>query len=238
VLVDPIGRLAYGAGQLQWQSWVAGGTPQTVPRVAGSWIAPNAPDTPATIDCLRWCTLGDDLIFNTDDAYQGQAAAQPAWAGGLGTVQRNLRYSYAWLLRMPRVGAPNVVDVSVMVFAGRSLDLLGLSGTQETSYTALFNGQANTVTLAPGANGPADLRRGQWILDTSAKPNPTTGILSVRGFFYRIVSVSDPDAAGNVTLEVQTPLRGWLTADPAFPTNQGTVVVFDNLVEVFDDGTF
>jgi hypothetical protein len=257
VLVDPIGRLAFGTGQPLWQSWV-GGIPNIMPRVAGSWIAPNALDTPATIDCLRWCTLLDDLEFNSDGAYQGQTQDPPAWVGGFGSVQRNLRFSYAWLLRMPRVAAPNVVDVSVLVFAGRSLDLVGF-GTQEASYSAVFNAQSNTVALYPNAAaGTTDvpsLRRGQWIIDTSYGVNPNTTTLSVRGFCYRIVSVSDPavDANGNayVTVEVQTPLRGWsaTTIDPAFPVTPiaggpavqgqlGSVVIFDNLLEVFDDGTF
>src|SRR5262249_20794588 len=120
-------------------------------------------------------------------------------------------------------------------------------------YQAVFNAQANTVTLlALGAPAPS-LRRGQWVLDASMAtvPVPNTNpqqytLVSARGFFYRIVSVSEPDAAGDVSIEVQTPLRGWNPPDLAFPVSTdpdapgqvGTVIIFDNLIEVFEDGTF
>src|SRR5262249_9424537 len=179
---------------------------------------------------------------------------------------RNARYSMAWMLRMPRAAAPNVVDVSVLVFSGRSLDALGFT-PQEKYYQAVFNAQANTIAVygsaaTYGTPEPPSLRRGQWILDASSGVNPNNNTLSPRGFFYRIVSVSDPipDAAFNssyVNVEVQTPLRGWITGDLAFPIyppqagfpagppngptapgQLGAVVIFDNLVEVFDEGTF
>jgi hypothetical protein len=256
VLVDPIGVLAY-TGPGNWPSWVAG-VQYGIPRVRGQWLRPLNPLAGLlTADYLRWCTVQDDLNFVTDGAYQGLTADPPSWIPGGGAVQRNLQYSYAWMLRMPRAASPNVVDVSVLVFSGRSLDLVGF-GTQEQAYTtAVFNAPANTVAIYPatGATDPPSLRKGQWILDASAGVNKATNTLSVRGFFYRIVSVSDPvlDANNNVyvNVEVQTPLRGWITPDPAFQTTPtpiaggpaapgqlGTVVIFDNLVEVFDDGTF
>ena len=269
VLVDPIGVLAY-TGQGLWPTW-AGGTQYVVPRVRGQWLRPLNGVSLTTADYIRWCTLLDDINFSTNNdqgatvatnsVYPGSAMNPPAWAGGIGQVERIPRFTYAWMMRMPRAASPNVVDVSVLVFAGRSLDFVGFS-SQEGAYTAVFNAPANTVAIYPnataGTTAPPDLRRGQWILDTSLAPPSATAPLSVRGFFYRVVSVSDPavDANGNpyVTAEVQTPLRGWTTPDPAFqiyppqpgfppssiPTvgQLGSVLVFDNLLEVFDDGTF
>jgi hypothetical protein len=272
VLVDPIGVLSY-TGQPGWPGWVAypmvqqptaTAPAQGIPRICGQWgpfsqqvLGLLGAGRPTTGGCLNWCTVQDDIQFVTDGPNQGLAfdptSTQPF-------VYRNLNYSYAWMLRMPRAGAPNVVNVSVLVFSGRSLDLVGF-GTQEQAYTAVFNAPSNTVAIYPypaaGATEPPSLRKGQWILDASMgqylNPNTGTNTLSVRGFFYRIVSVDDTttDANGNVyvNVEVQTPLRGWVTPDPAFrvtpiaggpaaPGQLGTVVIFDNLVEVFDDGTF
>jgi hypothetical protein len=248
VLVDPIGVLAY-SGPTLFPAWVAGdNTIAMIPRVTGNWLKPLPTDVSASQAVLRWCTLLDDLNFNYDstnnNAYLGSAAVDvPAWFGGIGTVQRNLRYSYAWLLRMPRTASPNVVDVSALVFAGRSLDLVGF-GTQERMIPqATFVPTFNQIILPPVNGQPVDLRRGQWILDASnAVTNGTPQMLiSAHGFFYRIVSVSDPDANANVTVEVQTPLRQW--PDPNMPVSPlggqlGTVVLFDNLIEVFEDGTF
>ena len=230
-----------------------------IPRVTGAWLGPfpkatigtaNFPgDQSATQAILRWCSVQDDLYFVNDGAYQGLASDPPAFVpgGGFG-VQRFTRYTYAWLLRMPRSGAPNVIDVSVLVFSGRSLDFVGF-GTQETEFPAVFNPQTNTVALYPttGTTEPPSLRKGQWILDASNNvvPIPNTNpqqytLTSSHGYFYRVVSVSDPavDANGNVyvSVEVQTPLRGW--PDVNIPNNTGTVVIFDNLVEVFEQGTY
>jgi hypothetical protein len=262
VLVDPIGAFSY-TGVANWQQWVAG-TTQGIPRVRGQWLRTAPGDTSTAQALLRWCTVQDDLNFINDGAFQGLTADPPSWVpGGGGVVQRYLNFSYAWMLRMPRAGAPNVVDVSVLVFRGRSLDFVGF-GTQEQAYTAVFNASANTVAIYPaaGAAEPPSLRKGQWILDASMQtvpanpPNLTpVTLVASRGFFYRIVSVSDTllDTNGNqyVSVEVQTSLRGWTlpgnAADPAFTTippgqipagQPGTVVIFDNLVEVFDDGTF
>src|SRR5262249_2454953 len=156
----------------------------------------------------------------------------------------------------------NVIDVSVLVFSGRSLDLVGF-GTQETEYPAVFppnaNGSGvtpnpNTVFLYPptGTTDPPSVRKGQWILDASnaTAPIPNTNpqqmsLVSSHGYFYRVVSVSDPilDPSNGlyyVSVEVQTPLRGW--PDPNIPNpntmSSQTVVIFDNLVEVFEQGTY
>jgi hypothetical protein len=115
---------------------------------------------------------------------------------------------------------------------------------------ATFVPTYNQIILPPVNGQPVDLRRGQWVLDASnaITPIPNTtpqqwSLLSAHGFFYRIVSVSDPDALGNVTVEVQTPLRNWpdpyiTNPPPAGVMANSTVVIFDNLLEVFEDGTF
>src|SRR5262249_3755531 len=65
LLVDPIGVLAY-TGQGNWPTW-AGGIPSVLPRVRGQWLQPLNPVLGLqTADYLRWCTLLDDLNFNSD----------------------------------------------------------------------------------------------------------------------------------------------------------------------------
>jgi hypothetical protein len=245
VLVDPIGTLAYAGqripGQTDWVNWVGGAIPtapaplicSNVQRGQGAWLKPANGVSLTTADYLRWCTLQDDLNFVSDGTYQGLTSDPPAWVpgGGLGVV-RNLRYSYAWLCRMPRVGSPNVVDVATLVFSGRSLDFVGLS-TQESVYNATFVPGQNQVVLPVGAN--PDLRHGQWILDSSTFPN-ATGALVTHGFFYRVENVSNDPLTGQTTIEVQSRLRGW--PDANVPTGIGTIVILDNLLEVFEDGTF
>jgi hypothetical protein len=139
------------------------------------------------------------------------------------------------MMRMPRAASPNVVDVSVLVFAGRSLDFVGFS-SQEGAYTAVFNAPANTVAIYPnataGTTAPPDLRRGQWILDTSLAAPTATTPLSVRGFFYRVVSVPDP------AFQIYPPQPGFPPSSIPTVGQLGSVLVFDNLLEVFDDGTF
>jgi hypothetical protein len=133
---------------------------------------------------------------------------------------------------MPRAGSPNVVDVATLVFSGRSLDFAGLA-SQEAAYPATFVPQQNQVVLALGAN--PDLRHGQWILDgtTTADSN---GQLSAHGFFYRVENVSNDPVTGQMTIEVQSRLRGWPDVNAA--NGAGTIVILDNLLEVFEDGTF
>lgn len=231
VLVDPTGRLAYTG--LPQQNWV-GATVLGVPRrglswldptyvPAGAWITP-----PAAGDYLRWCSLLDDINWVSDGAFQG-LASDPA----LQNVQRRGRYSYAWFCRMPRSGNPTVIDVSVVVYSGRSLDLSFDALDQlEDPRDAVFDPTTNqiTVTIAAGADKP-NLRRGGWVLDATMQ-DPVTG--KPHGYFYRVVNVIDTSTAAQqqVVIEVQTQLKDWTAA------GQGKLVIFDNVIEVFDAGTF
>ena len=91
---------------------------------------------------------------------------------------------------------------------------------------------SNTVTLfwQPGQDKP-NIRRNGWILDSTLQPE-------AHGFFYRVVDVTDagPNA---MNVEVQTTFRGNFVPVPNNPTlGLGTVMVIDNVVEVFEKGTY
>src|SRR5262249_8785241 len=59
----------------------------------------------------RWCPLSDDITFNEDGTPSSST----------GAVQRENRYTWAWLLRRPKANDATVVDVTVVVYSGRSV---------------------------------------------------------------------------------------------------------------------
>jgi prepilin-type N-terminal cleavage/methylation domain-containing protein len=175
-------------------------------------------------DLHRLFALPDDLTFDPNNNW----AAGP---GGttLGSVQRDGRYSYAYLMRRPRARVTSVVDVAIVVYSGRLL-----SSSTESAY--VVTGQdANSVTLGYTGDRPA-VRRGTWLLDvtselSSANPNATERDNAMRygpvhGNFYRVVNVTDSSST-ELTVELE-------------PTIKGTVkqmVVMENVVEVIQKGT-
>jgi hypothetical protein len=163
--------------------------------------------TPTLQLTARWFSLPDDLSFDPDGT--------PAD----GRVQRDGRYTWAYLLRRPRASSPAVVDVSVVVYAGRSTQV----GSGETTYEA-SGGKGDsglTLTYAPAQGKPA-LRRNAWVLDVTY--DATSKV--THGNFYRVVNVAEA-AAQTLSLEVE----GLLEADV------NTVVVLDNAIEVLKLGT-
>jgi hypothetical protein len=169
----------------------------------------------------RWFGLMDDMTFQSDGSNQGLPVTNS------GQVEREGRYTWAYLLRRPRYFEPKVVDLTVVVYSGRS-DQLPLN---EYAYgKVLFDPASNFVTFDYGANKPP-IRKGSWIMDAtmllpSGRPQP-------RGFFYRVVGVTEP-AAGRMTLELQTNPRGDTTGTSDTPF--GFLVFLENVVEVFEKG--
>lgn len=154
----------------------------------------------------RWFSLPDDLSFARD--------ATPAG----GVVQRGGRYTWAYLLRRPRATTPSVVDLSVVVYAGRDTQ----TGTGESVFACRGNTAENSLILSyTPAQGKPALRQKGWLLDVTY--DVTTK--RTRGSFYRVVNVADV-AAGTLSLE----LEDTLVADV------NTVVVLDNAIEVIHRG--
>src|SRR5207249_11944556 len=117
---------------------------------------------------------------------------------GGGSVQREGRYSWAYMLRRPRSSDTSIVDLTVIVYSGRPV----VFGQGETAYiNVIFKTDNNVVrvTWVKGQEKPA-VRAGGWILDaTTVKqlprlPGQLKPTLSAdpHGFFYRVVNVSDP----------------------------------------------
>lgn len=256
VYVDPMGVDSYSSVPGGFVGWV-GGPPKvdgTVPRGPGlprqTISLFNPSQLPPTLDTayirdsfqrrktlLSWFSLLDDITFNPSGL--PLVPKPPAVA----TVQRENRYSWAYLLRRPRFSDPSVVEMTIAVYDRRPLVLL--SDTDKPVGGSLFlpvgeNAYAvesdptdplNTVSLVYGGGlqKPA-LRPGGWILDATPLPG--------HGYFYRVVSVSDAVSATGqpaVKLELQENVRTLTAAVPKRPIFSQAVVM-DNLAEVFERG--
>lgn len=172
----------------------------------------------------RWFTLLDDMTFELNGTPRG-APTEP---------QRDKRYSWAYLIRkMLRPDGspdPRALEFSVVVYSGRTMGLnAALSPIGENSFSATFNVQTSTVTLNYTGQAPK-LRKGYWLLDATMVPEAP----EPHGYFYRVVSLVDyPNASpAHMDVTVQSAFRGRFGT-----SNQGTVVVLDNVAEVFLMGT-
>jgi type II secretory pathway pseudopilin PulG len=178
---------------------------------------------------LSQVTLLDDVSFNYNGTPDLDNNPSTLNDSSKLPVERQGRYSWAFLVRRPRNDDGNraQANVSVVVYSGRSVDV----PTNEAAYLA------NVVQTSPGVLDPTQItltyaagskpavRSGGWVLDATLFD--ANGNVAPLGDFYRVVNVDD-GAAGQVTMELQTPL----TTGPA----QRVIVVLDNVVEVFPKG--
>ncbi len=187
----------------------------------------------------RWCTLADDITFQ-DDATPSLSTL---------SVQRENRYTWAWLLRRTNAKVDKSVDIQVIVYSGRSLtnpgetpilfspDALG----NPTIPFVTFDPNLNYVDIAwlPGQDKPP-VRSGSWILDATMEffyPFPPTpqNIADPHGYFYRVVGTTDLSST-SMRLELQTkPKKAsfYPTPGTGVPVPYGVLIVMDNVVEVF-----
>jgi hypothetical protein len=199
-----------------------------IPRRGLNWVKTNAQLT-------RWFTLLDDITFSA----AGNGKPEGPDTGG--AVQRAGRYTWAYMLKRPRTSNEMAVDLSVVVYGGRSVQLQA----GENSYDAAGIDGDNTLTLSwpTGQTAPA-LRKGVWLLDTSVDlvPDPVAvppvNRQVVRGNFYRVVNTSDVTSANglnSVSVEIQGKIRTYQPS-PGGQQFNGTVVVMEQVVEVFERG--
>jgi hypothetical protein len=230
VYIDPFGYLKYPGPN--WQRWLAGQPPgATNPPGSIPRCVLNSLNGASNAQILSLFSSQDDLNLGNNGLPQSP-------------VQREQRYSWAYLVRRPSARQPRNLDLTVIVYSGRSLQFTAdLVPSGETMYQADFgdNG-ANIATLYWSANQePPALRPGRWILDATMAdptvPQPNTNF-TPRGYFYRVVSVTPTgtNAAGlnQMDVELQTPVR---TSPPAtWKANSGNcrAVILDNVVEVFE----
>jgi hypothetical protein len=176
---------------------------------------------------LQWFTLMDDFNYEANGVPQGGTSAND---GNIlqqlnDPMQRDDRYTWAWLLQFPDVTKllTNVdPDMTVVVYSGRPQ----LGSSEQTFSSAQFLDRNVIRINYSGQDRPA-VRKGGWILDATI--NLSANPPNVQGKFYRVVNVTDVDPT-TVDLELQTEL-------PDFgPGVTGTVVVLGGVVEVFPRG--
>lgn len=215
VFVDPFGVSQYASLTIpgnNWRDWLRG-RDSSVPRRSLSVIA-NAPPVLQGPAITSFFSSGDDLSF----AENGLPTNPP--------IERQRRYSWAYLIRTIDVRFPTELDLTVVVYSGRSMQLTSdLVPQGEEIYSAEFLSGQTKATIAWGAGGVApSVRPGGWVMDGTMNVNPP------RGYFYRVVNVNQTSAT-TLELELQTPAR----AGGAGFNSQA--IFLDNVVEVFEKGT-
>jgi hypothetical protein len=191
-------------------STTLGTAPNSIPRVQlpASW-------TPTGGNATRWFTMIDDYNFTVGDPANpppgGTGGAVPDNTGG--TIQSYGIYTCCVLMRRPRPTDPSFDSMAVVVYKGRSTQVI----QGETAYAAA--GTAGNTTLT--VNGPPapSIRRSGWILDTTV--NGTTN--AVQADFYQVISMTD-NGAGLYTLETATPLKN----------NVSNIIVLENVIDVIE----
>jgi hypothetical protein len=236
VLVDPVGASAFGSTNgLQ-----LGGTGQSaIARFSVNFAQ-------RTQDALQWFTLQDDIDFENAQPGTGNSPAgtprlilpvPPAPVPG--TISRDTRYSYAYLLQRPRYADASVIDAVVVVYNKRTVTLTAQLSPPEYVYNnaAAFNLATNSITIDYTNNVPPPTRVGDWLLDATPVPLPGNSA-TAHGYFYRVVGITD---LGNNQLEfeVEQPIRGFptpLNAPANPPLYRGTIIVLDGVAEVYTRG--
>jgi type II secretory pathway pseudopilin PulG len=193
--------------------------PQGIPRQTVSWLSADQGMQAQYQNLSRGFTVLDDMKFIKDGRFRGLPTRDPNqdW------VERWGQYSWAYLLCRPKAGDPTVVDLSVVVYCGR---LVQLPMRETPYYPVVFDVNTSFVRVPwdPSSQERPPVRKGSWVLDATIPPDTSE---SPHGFFYRVVGVSD-EAPNVAVLELQR--------KPKVGTSNGTLIVMENVVEVFDKG--
>jgi len=208
VYIDPIGY------------YLNGGTGTAAVQIGDTQIQRRGVTyTTSLSDAVRRFSLLDDLTFS--------ANGTPATTGGgTTTIEREGRYTWAFLSRRKKVATPPYeANLSVVVYYQRLMQA-GTGGVAagEPTYTATFDSSTPVVVFrSAGSSGawPPPVKKGSWILDGS---NPRKD----HGYFYRVLKVGDNDG---------TTMRVELQSKPRLGVTDGMAVVMENVIDVFERGT-
>jgi prepilin-type N-terminal cleavage/methylation domain-containing protein len=249
VLVDPFGYLLDSNAQDQ-KNLGRVATSLGIPRrsicFSQNAVTRTNPLTRMTAnEAARWCTMLDGITFVRGDNIGANAVPDTSQ----GSVIRDGRYTWGWLLRRPLWSSDNVINMSVIVFSGRpTTSLTGEVTCAVVAGTGI--GASNSVTITYVGDKPS-LRSGGWILDTTpltvgaiTNVGGSTPINVVYGTPYRVVNVTESGGT-NLTLELQTPISPAVYPPWTLPATQvgkpyqmSLVTILENAVEVFDRGSF
>jgi hypothetical protein len=250
VFVDPIGSAIKANVRGDTIGGVRPGIPRTNLAFVETWPpGPPAPPPPklTLTQAFRWFSLLDDITY-------ADPATSPAYGVPVPNpyVERENRYTWAYMVRRPRFRDHAVVDISVAVFSARSQVVpmgeyvfhpVAFHTPDDAKLNPAIN--PNTVRLdytMMGFPTKPDIRKGHWILDaTVQKPVGNQFVPEPHGHFYRVVGVTDTvDERGkpSLLLELQAPPLASTELDPANPNVNrfGVLVFMENLVEVVHKG--
>jgi hypothetical protein len=235
VLIDPIGwrtQIQYGALN---QQYVAGqvGLPVRCNLAATPFPGPYTPT-------IRNTTMLDEFSYDRN----GEPSALT------GQLDRGGRYNVSWLIQRPKNNVADQVNLTVLVFAGRSPTDTPSAETVfqavAANYLPLVDPKPKSLTITYNPNnGRPGFLKGKWVaFTTPIQPQPAppngTGVPYPSFDFYRIAAVTDIDDV-TINLEFEQPLRTYDTTlmqwNAGTGNLTGSLVIFDNLFEVFDRGT-
>ncbi len=238
IFVDPFGEQLYNTGAAN-HTWV-GGIPG-IKRVGLEWTTPTTLTPPLYVPNLLkwrydWFSSLDEIVFNKQ--------AEPAIDSVTKRFERNINYSWGYLLRRPMTDDRAVVDLSVVVYHRRPLGLVSSLQTGENAYNASFNTDTRTISLALNFyNEIESLAPGTWILDATVPTITVAGnpsALPAHAVFYKVVGSTLVNKK-QLDVEVQTPIQ--LPNGPFFneydsttKTFAGRVVVTEWVVDVVHVG--
>jgi hypothetical protein len=204
----------------------------------------------APADVYRWFTFLDDITFDKD----GLAQTVPNLPNPP-IMERDIRYSCAFLCQRPRTADVSIVDCQVVIFNSRPLGLTGNLDLSEYPYY-LYDAGTNTaeVTFYPTQNGiriwygppftgmpynkagvVPPIRAGDWVLDVSTPI--INGRIDPHGTFYRVAGVSD--SGTYLDIETQQPIRGFppgVNTVDSRPGQNARLLFLEGVAEVFDRG--
>lgn len=225
VMVDPIGvRTQSGASNN-----AVGGFPGVLPTRVGLAAANDIRST------IRVSTLLDDLTFDKN--------GEPSAASG--QLERGGRYNVAWMIQRPKNNIPHEVHVRVLIYGGRSPTDTPSSEVAIISYVDGYSDtidpKPNTIRVPYGVQSKPAVKKGSWI-GFAVALQPLGGTV-IPGFdFYRVAAITD-DSSMQMTIELEQPVRNYSSSQfvagtyaAGTGTITGVLVVFDNLIEVFDRG--
>lgn len=181
-------------------------------RAAPSYAQSTAVGPNGAAAYYQFFHLMDDITFQ-------RGMGVPKMYGS--NIERELLYTWAYMLQRPKQGDAALVNAAVCVFERRAK-----AAPFDTTFTgSVMDPNTNSITITYSGTVP-DIGPGGWVLDATKLSNNIAS-----GKFYRVTGVRDGPSANTLVLDLQTPLQGYSST-----SNAGEVLIMDGLIEVFDIG--
>jgi prepilin-type N-terminal cleavage/methylation domain-containing protein len=229
----------------------------TAPKVTGDATTYSAPDPdgpgyPVYVDPV-YRTLGSQQLGNKAATTPGLSRVGAPWATtaarmalyfslqdeiqfdpngaaslSTGNVNRPGTYTWAYLVRRPVSKSAALTELMVVVYSGRSTEVVDGETVFDGAGTALGTQGTNTVTITYAAGSKPNIRKAGWILDTTYLTSTIGGTTygTVAAQPYRVANVTESGAT-SLTLELDTNLKN----------DCKTLVIMENVIAVVDKGT-